>query len=69
VHGVVAWFESILHENVTLSNRPGAPEVLYAQRFFPLARPVTIVAGQRLHADFRGESRGDDYEWQCILDA
>jgi protein arginine N-methyltransferase 1 len=69
VHGIVAWFESVMYENVTLSNRPGDAEVIYAQRFFPRARPLTVVAGQRLHADFRGESRDDGYEWRCILDA
>jgi protein arginine N-methyltransferase 1 len=68
-HGIVAWFESVLYRHVTLSNRPGDPETFYAQRFFPLPRPVTVAAGQRLHADLRGESRGDGYEWRCILDA
>jgi protein arginine N-methyltransferase 1 len=68
-HGVVVWFESVMYADVTLSNHPGAPAALYAQRFFPLPRPVTVAAGQRLRADLHGESRGDSYEWRCILDA
>jgi len=68
-HGIVVWFESVLYQHVAFSNRPGDPETYYAQRFFPLPRPVTVGAGQRLHAGLHGESRGDGYEWQCILDA
>jgi SAM-dependent methyltransferase len=68
-HGVVVWFDSVLYEDVTQSNRPGAPACLYAQRFFPATQPMPIAAGQLLRADLRGDSRDDDYEWQCILHA
>jgi protein arginine N-methyltransferase 1 len=68
-HGVVVWFESVLCEGVTLSNRPGDPEALYAQRFFPSARPIAIAAGERLQADLVSETRGDEFDWRYILHA
>jgi protein arginine N-methyltransferase 1 len=67
-HGIAVWFDSELYDGVTQSNRPGAPDCLYAQRFFPVPRPVPVVAGQALDAHLRGDSRDDDYEWQCGLD-
>jgi hypothetical protein len=40
-HGMVLWFDSILAEGITLTNRPGAPRLIYKQAFLP-ARPRSI---------------------------
>jgi protein arginine N-methyltransferase 1 len=61
--GVVAWFDADLGFDVTLSNAPAAPRALYGQAFFPLARALTVRAGDRLTVDLRAHLVNGVYVW------
>ena len=63
-HGVVAWFDAVLGEGVTLSNAPGGPELIYGQSFFPLLRPVELAAGDGVAVRLCADLVGEDYIWR-----
>jgi protein arginine N-methyltransferase 1 len=63
-HGVVAWFETVLYDEVKLSNRPGEPELLYGQGYFPLPAPVALARGRRLGVELQGSGDSRFYNWR-----
>jgi type I protein arginine methyltransferase len=61
LHGVLAWFDSELAEDVGFSNAPGEPETIYGQAFFPLQEPVDVTPGDMISLDFSASLFGDEY--------
>jgi len=62
-HGIALWFESVLADGVTLSNRPGEPPLIYGQQFFPWPEPVTLQSGDCVKARITAHLVGDEYVW------
>jgi len=62
-HGIALWFESVLADGVTLSNRPGEPPLIYGQMYFPWPKPVALHSGDCIEARIRAHLAGDDYVW------
>jgi hypothetical protein len=44
-HGIVLWFDSVLAEDIALTNRPGAPRLIYRQSFLPWPSPLDLCSG------------------------
>jgi type I protein arginine methyltransferase len=62
-HGLLAWFDAQLTEGVGFSNRPGAPQAIYGQAFFPWPRAVALRAGDRVSFELRADPMAPDYVW------
>ncbi|MGI8704729.1 MAG: 50S ribosomal protein L11 methyltransferase [Sphingomicrobium sp.] len=63
-HGFVAWFDTILTEDVGFSNAPGGEPLLYGNAFFPWQEPVAVVRGDAIEVSLRANLVGDDYIWR-----
>lgn len=63
VHGVAVWFDTELADGIRFSNRPGAPELIYGNGFFPFAQPVEVREGERVDVRLRADLVQDDYVW------
>ena len=63
-HGLSIWFDCELIEGVSLSNKPGAPELIYGSAFFPLSETVAVSPGDRICVTLRADLVGDDYIWR-----
>jgi len=63
-HGFVAWFDTMLTENVGFSNAPGGEPLLYGNAFFPWEEPVAVVRGDAIAVSLRANLVGDDYIWR-----
>lgn len=62
-HGMVVWFDTELTDEVTLSNAPDRPELIYGSAFFPFERPLAVQAGDRLHLHLDATLVGEEYVW------
>jgi protein arginine N-methyltransferase 1 len=62
-HGVVLWFDSVLTEGVTLTNRPGAPRLIYRQQFVPWPEPLDVCPGDTVTVTVSARLVGDEYIW------
>lgn len=67
-HGIAVWFDTELTGDIAFSNRPGAPELIYGQGFFPFARPVAVAEGERIDLKLRADFVRDDYVWSWDTD-
>jgi protein arginine N-methyltransferase 1 len=63
-YGIVLWFDSVLAEGVTLTNRPGAPRLIYKQSFFPWPSPLEVCPGDSVTVKVSASLVGDDYVWR-----
>jgi protein arginine N-methyltransferase 1 len=63
-HGLSVWFDAVLAEGLTITNAPGAPELIYGSAFFPWPEPVVLDAGDSVAVAFRADPVGDDYVWR-----
>jgi type I protein arginine methyltransferase len=63
-HGIVLWFDSVLAEGVTLTNRPGAPRLIYRQQFFPWPEPLEVCPGDTVTVTVSARLVGNDYVWR-----
>lgn len=63
-HGLALWVEAELTDDVGFSSAPGAPEVLYAQAFFPWPEPVELERGDMVEVSLRADLVRDDYVWR-----
>jgi type I protein arginine methyltransferase len=68
VHGICAWFASRLADDITVSNCPGATTTNYAQAFFPVARPTSVVEGDRIGV-FLMSHDGIHWRWRVDIEA
>jgi type I protein arginine methyltransferase len=67
-HGIVLWFDSVLAEGVTFTNRPGAPSLIYRQLFLPWSRPLEVSPGDVVTVRVSARLVGDDYVWRWDTD-
>jgi len=63
-HGIVLWFDSVLAEGVALTNRPGAPRLIYRQLFFPWPSPLEVCPGDTVTVTVSARLVGNDYVWR-----
>lgn len=64
VHGLAAWFDTVLAEGVELSNAPDQPRAIYGQMFFPFEQPVRLARTDVVSIRFVATRIGEDYVWQ-----
>jgi SAM-dependent methyltransferase len=67
-HGIAVWFDAELADGIGFSNRPGAPELIYGNGFFPFPRPVEVRGGEQVEVRIRADLVGDDYVWTWDTD-
>jgi protein arginine N-methyltransferase 1 len=63
-HGICAWFDATLLDEIGFSSAPGAPNSVYAQVFFPWLQPVPLQQGQEVRVRLRADLIGASYVWQ-----
>lgn len=63
-HGIAIWFDSELAPGVTLSNRPGAPELVYSCAFFPWPQGVELCSGDSVELRLTATPGAKDYTWR-----
>ena len=63
-HGVTAWFETQLFEDIGFSTAPGTVETIYGQGFLPWLEPVPLQEGQEIEVDLQADRVGGDYVWR-----
>jgi type I protein arginine methyltransferase len=63
-HGITAWFETNLFEDVGFSTAPGSPATVYGQGFLPWLEPVPLEAGQEIEVALHADPIGGDYIWR-----
>jgi type I protein arginine methyltransferase len=63
-HGLLLWFDSVLTEGVRLTNRPGAPRLIYRQQFLPWPEPLDLRPGDTVAATVSARLVGNDYVWR-----
>lgn len=63
-HGMLVWFDAFLSEDVSFSNAPGWPELIYGQAFFPWMEPITLTTGDAVDVIFSANLIGQDYIWR-----
>lgn len=68
LHGFSVWFESVLADQVRLSNAPNNPGLIYGTAFFPLAHPVAVSYGDRVRLILRADHVAGDYVWRWETD-
>lgn len=62
-HGVAVWFDSELTDQISFSNNPAGPELIYGQAFFPFPHPVEVSQGYRIELSLGANLVTDDYVW------
>jgi protein arginine N-methyltransferase 1 len=62
-HGLLAWFDCEMLDELSFSNAPGQPEQIYGQTFFPLHRPLALSEGERIAIAVTADLVGDSYVW------
>lgn len=63
-HGIVLWFDSELADGITLTNRPGAPRLIYRQQFCPWPAPLEARPGDTITVKVSARLVGTDYVWR-----
>ncbi|MGK2856592.1 MAG: 50S ribosomal protein L11 methyltransferase [Thermoanaerobaculia bacterium] len=63
-HGVAVWFDAELAPGVTLSNRPGAPELIYGCPFFPWPEAVELHEGDTVELRLSATPGAEDFTWR-----
>ena len=67
-HGFAVWFDSELIDDVSFSNHPAAPRMIYGQGFFPFSEPVEVSEGDRIELRLAAKFVQDDYVWRWDTD-
>jgi protein arginine N-methyltransferase 1 len=63
-HGILLWFDSVLAEGVTLTNRPGAPRLIYGQAVLPWPEPLQVNPGDTVTVAISARLVGSEYIWR-----
>jgi protein arginine N-methyltransferase 1 len=63
-HGIILWFDSILAGGITLTNRPGAPRLIYRQAFLPWPEPLQVSSGDTVTVTISARLVGNEYIWR-----
>ncbi len=67
-HGFAVWFDSELVDDISFSNHPAAPRMIYGQGFFPFSQPVEVKEGDRIELRLAARFVQDDYVWRWDTD-
>jgi type I protein arginine methyltransferase len=62
-HGLVLWFDAMLHKDVGFSNAPGQPTMIYGVGFLPFSSAADVEAGDSIEVWLRAKLVGADYVW------
>lgn len=68
-HGLAAWFDCEMLDELGFSNAPGQTEQIYGQTFFPLRRPLAVSEGERIPISLTATLVGDSYTWTWTVGA
>jgi protein arginine N-methyltransferase 1 len=63
-HGVAVWFDSELAGNISFSNHPAAPKMIYGVGLFPFSQPVEVAEGERIELRLAADLVHDGYVWR-----
>jgi protein arginine N-methyltransferase 1 len=63
-HGVAVWFDSELADNISFSNHPAAPRMIYGVGLFPFLQPVEITEGEQVQLRLAADLVQDGYVWR-----
>lgn len=63
-HGVTAWFETQLFEDIGFASGPGTMGTVYGQGFLPWLEPVAVEAGEEIEVDLHADPVSGDYVWR-----
>jgi protein arginine N-methyltransferase 1 len=63
-HGVTAWFQTQLFEDIGFSSAPGSIGTVYGQGFLPWLEPVPLTVGQQIEVALHADPVGGDYIWR-----
>jgi type I protein arginine methyltransferase len=63
-HGLSAWFDTKVAEQICISSAPGMDELVYGHAFFPWTNPVTLSAGDEIRVVLQANLIDDDYVWR-----
>ena len=63
-HGVAVWFDSELADNISFSNHPAAPKMIYGVGLFPFSQPVEVAEGERIELRLAADLVHDGYVWR-----
>lgn len=62
--GLAVWFEATLLDAIGYSNRPGQPELIYGQAFFPLEQATMLEPGDQVRVLISGDPVEDRHIWR-----
>jgi protein arginine N-methyltransferase 1 len=68
-HGLIAWFDAVLHDGVGYTSAPGNPDTVYGRAFLPFSEPIAVEAGDRVTVTLRADLSGGEYVWTWNTDA
>jgi type I protein arginine methyltransferase len=63
-HGLVIWFDSVLLDGITFTNRPGGEKLIYGSAFFPFAQAISVKANDSVSVSVIANLINDDYVWR-----
>ena len=67
-HGVAVWFDSELADDISFSNHPANPKMIYGVGLFPFSQPVELTAGERIQLRLAANLVQDGYVWRWDTD-
>ena len=67
-HGVAIWFDSELADDISFSNHPAAPKMIYGVGLFPLLQPVEVKEGECIQLRLAADLVQDGYVWRWDTD-
>ena len=62
-HGLAAWFDATLADDVGFSTNPTTPRMVYGFAFFPWTEPIELARGDRIEIEMRADLVGEHYLW------
>ena len=69
VHGIKAWFSTILVDDIGYADTPGESEHVYGGQFFPFYEPLNLNPGEIINVNLNADLVGDDYlcRWETSI--
>ena len=67
-HGLAVWFDSELGDDISFSNHPAAPKMIYGAGLFPFLQPVEIAEGEPVELRLAANLVNDGYIWRWDTD-
>jgi protein arginine N-methyltransferase 1 len=63
-HGLSAWFDAHLADDIMFSSGPGREDSVYGMAFFPFLRPLTLEEGDEVAIELEAKLVGNEYIWR-----